>query len=47
MKGNRKNNINVEGSEEMKCKGGRKVEEVVGRWKGKEERKLEKVYILK
>ena len=43
MKGNRKNDINVEGSEVMKSKGGRKVGEVVGRWKSKGERKVEEV----
>ena len=40
MKGNRKNGINVEGSEEMKKWGGRKVREVTERWKGKRMRKV-------
>ena len=31
MKRKRKNDINVEGSGEMKGKGGRKIEEVMGR----------------
>ena len=31
MKGKRKNDINVKGSREMKGKGERKIEEVVGR----------------
>ena len=43
MKGKRKNDINVEGSREMKGKGERKIEEVVGRWNGKGERKVGEV----
>ena len=43
MTGKRKNDINVEDSREMKIKGGRKVGEVLGRWKGKGGRKVGKV----
>ena len=42
MKRKRKNDINVEGSGEMKDKGGRKIE-VVGKWNGKGERKVGEV----
>ena len=43
MKGKRKNDINVESSGKMKGKGGRKIEEVVGRWNGKGERNVGEV----
>ena len=43
MKGKRKNDINVEGSKEMKGTGERKIEEVVGRWNDKGERKVGEV----
>ena len=43
MKGKMKNDINVEDSREMKDKGERKIEEVVGRWNGKGERKVGEV----
>ena len=42
MKAKRKNDINVEGSGEMKGKGGRKIE-VVGRRNGMGERKVGEV----
>ena len=43
MKGKMKNDINVEGSGEMRRWGRRKFGEVVGRWEGKGERKVGEV----
>ena len=45
MKRKRKNDINVGGSGRWKCKGGRKIEEVVERWNGKVERGWKSVNI--